>query len=109
MGDLTDEEQKTLFKELEKQSKATSSTLDNLLYWARNQMYNDMVFDPQPIKLYELVNEIFNFYETRAKMKFILFNNFVEQNFKLNADINMSRLILRSLVGNAIKFSHSHG
>lgn len=84
--------------------------LTNLLQWARSQSAG-LKFTPQPIAIYELLADITNSYMDTANQKGVKVEilNVSNAEKKVFADENMLRTILRNLLVNAIKFSHTKG
>jgi signal transduction histidine kinase len=77
--------------------------LDNLLSWASSQM-KGMNAKPDRITLSPLVEENLALYKTIAKNKNIRLVNHTGT-IEVLADPNMTKLIIRNLVSNAIKFT----
>lgn len=81
--------------------------LENLLHWSRTQR-GKMPFTPKEINLSDIVNKVFNLLKVNAGKKDInLINEIDEDNFVF-ADYDMFAAILRNLISNAIKFSHTN-
>lgn len=103
-GHLTEAEQASVMKKLSEQLNATTYFLENLLQWSRNQLAelkpDLIVFD-----IKGLAHECTNLLSGVAASKDIHITNSV-QSHTVEADIEMTRFILRNLISNAIKFSH---
>ena len=83
--------------------------LENLLQWSRAQS-GTLVFDPVPIKIDKLI--VFSIKQTSDLAENKGIDIVFEQLFKevmVHADENMINTVLRNLLTNAIKFSHSGG
>ena len=82
--------------------------LQNLLVWARSQT-GRMNFEPEKIKLFDLINSTIE--ETRgsalAKNIEITVQGF--ENAVIMGDLNMLKTVLRNLITNAIKFTYRDG
>jgi len=82
--------------------------LQNLLVWARSQT-GRMNFEPEKIKLFDLINSTIE--ETRgsalAKNIDITVQGF--ENAVIMGDLNMLKTVLRNLITNAIKFTYRDG
>lgn len=81
--------------------------LENLLQWSRAQS-GTLIFDPIPIKIDKLI--IFSMRQTDDLAANKKITVVFEQHFKevmVHADENMINTVLRNLLTNAIKFSHS--
>lgn len=78
--------------------------LDNLLSWAVNQN-GELAFQPEPLPVAELFAEIVELYQTTAQAKQIQLLTEVSAQLALYADYNMTRTILRNVLGNALRFA----
>jgi PAS domain S-box-containing protein len=80
--------------------------LESILNWAR--MQNGKVdFNPDVFNLSSIMSEIFMLFERTAEEKGVTLTSNVHDNVEICADQNMTKLIIRNLISNAIKFSHS--
>jgi signal transduction histidine kinase len=82
--------------------------LENLLEWSRTQM-NLVHFVPDNLKLIDKVTQNIKLLEASADKKKISVENKVDNNLKVWADRNLVNIILRNLLGNAIKFTRPEG
>ena len=82
--------------------------LMSLLQWANAQRGN-MLFNPCPLVLNELANEELDEIYEIAMRKDIKLKVVIPEKFKVAADKEMLRIILRNLITNAIKFSYRGG
>ena len=82
--------------------------MENLLHWSRLQMKR-VDFNPQPIPLDSLVNQVIYFLETQAADKQIEIDANIPDNTSVHADPDMLNTILRNLISNAIKFTPEQG
>ncbi len=97
-----------IVKLLNEQAERSYKLLENLLDWSKSQE-GILKFQPEPIDLYVLINEIIEYYSQAAKKKFInLFSN-LEGHLIAYADKYMLSTVLRNLVSNAIKFTVEGG
>lgn len=108
-GSFDQEEMTEMLEILQKSSQSTYSLLENLLYWARNQM-GDITYNPENLVLNQIILEKMNLYTLLAKEKKIEIVTELKKN-KINcyADKNMLETILRNLISNAIKFTPQNG
>jgi Signal transduction histidine kinase len=85
-----------------------SDDLDNLLNWARTQLKG---FEPtfELNSLRKVIDEKFNLYSQAAQEKEITLENRISDEIEIIADRNHLGLIIRNLIGNAIKFSNTGG
>lgn len=94
--------------ELKNQLSHTSVLMDNLLNWASSQMSG---FTPliESLSVKEIVDHTIALLEQQATHKNIRIVNRVNADMKVKADRNMLALIVRNLLGNAVKFTPEHG
>jgi two-component system sensor histidine kinase/response regulator len=102
------ESAKRIIQSVQKTSQNTLNLLDNLLLWARSQI-NRIKFIPVSINLYELSQEIIEFFNLTYKSKSIVIDNKIEKELEIVADRNMLSTIIRNLISNAIKFTCTDG
>ncbi len=95
-------------KELNQQVKWQVHMLDNVLLWTRNQL-KGLEVKPVFIDFHELVNEILVLQRSQATFKNISLRNDVTPETNLYADADIMHLVLRNLVGNALKFTQVGG
>lgn len=83
--------------------------LDNLLNWSISQMENENPV-AKNISAQEILRKNFELYKIAAERKKIDFKlNSDGEDLLIKADVNMINIILRNLISNAIKFTHSKG
>ncbi|MBC7586970.1 MAG: tetratricopeptide repeat-containing sensor histidine kinase [Chitinophagaceae bacterium] len=90
--------------ELKNQLTHTTNLMENLLNWAASQMQG---FKPmiQPLNLFVLTQDLLKALETQAKLKGIIIQNNIPPQMNAAADKDMLTVIVRNLLGNAIKYS----
>lgn len=107
-GDLTPAQLKRYAANLKNALGYTSSMMENLLNWASSQMqgYTPLVekFDSQLC-----AQEVINTMQTASAQKDITVENKVSSGLLCLADLNMTSLVLRNLLNNAIKFTPTKG
>lgn len=103
-GEISDEEFKSFLPALSENVGHTSTLLENLLYWSKSQL-NGETITPESFDLNALTQKKLAFFEKKALEKCVRLENHVKENTCLMADKNMVEIILRNLIGNAIKFS----
>ena len=105
---LTPEKLHLYASELKNQLTHTSNLMENLLNWAASQMQG---FKPniQSLNLLETVNEVSKAMEQSASKKNVIIQHSIPADVQVMADKDMLALIVRNLIGNAIKFSFSNG
>jgi signal transduction histidine kinase len=86
----------------------TSAMMENLLNWASSQMQG---FKPvtEKFDLHFSVQEVINGLIAGAVQKKIGLHNELQSGTLCCADMNMTSLVLRNLIGNAIKFTPAQG
>ncbi len=104
-----DVEKITKFATIIKDSaKDNLSLVENLLEWARAQT-GDISYTPEILKVQPIVQEIFSVLKASASIKSITLNSFLSEDIVAYADLNMLKTVLRNLVSNALKFTHTGG
>ncbi|TAF68107.1 MAG: hypothetical protein EAZ55_00725 [Cytophagales bacterium] len=105
---ITEEEFKALTSKLQRSVKNMHNTLENLLQWSKSQMESIEAY-PQTLAIEDLVKEDFRLYEITAQNKNIQFFTELHNTQPPYADENHIRLVLRNLIGNALKFTPTGG
>lgn len=82
--------------------------LENLLGWAKSQSGNLSVV-PENVQVSELVNSVYLLHKGSFNHKSITFENNVDKESLVYADMNMLKTILRNLISNAIKYTPAGG
>ncbi|OGX89545.1 hypothetical protein BEN47_06590 [Hymenobacter lapidarius] len=82
--------------------------LDNVLNWAVSQT-GELDYRPAPLLVSELFAECQALYQTTAAASWQHITLSAPANLRLMADRNMTRTILRNLVGNSLKFMPTGG
>ena len=82
--------------------------LENLLNWVCSQTGRITVY-PQQITALPLVNEILRIFNGSVSQKKLRIKNLVNKDYKVYADMEMTKSILRNLISNAIKFTPQEG
>jgi two-component system sensor histidine kinase/response regulator len=85
-----------------------SRLLNNVLLWANNQT-GKISFNPVNLELKSIIDEDIQLLHAMAIHKQITVVNEVPADFILHADHHMMHTIIRNLLTNAIKFTHSSG
>jgi len=78
--------------------------IDNTLYWSLSQMGN-INYNPMTVSVKDLIEKVKGLYILTAKKKSIKLTFDTEDDLFIAADENMSYIILRNLVSNALKFT----
>ncbi|TAD99445.1 MAG: hypothetical protein EAZ97_08720 [Bacteroidetes bacterium] len=103
-GSMSQADLQDLMPLINQNMRYTSDLTNNLLFWAKTQIKG---IEPkkEEFDLYELVESKCNWFEKEVKKKEIVLNNHVSPNTIIKTDQNLVDMLLRNLVGNAIKFS----
>ncbi|UKJ09374.1 histidine kinase N-terminal 7TM domain-containing protein [Solitalea lacus] len=102
-GMISEQELNLLMPELAKSVKQTASVLDNLLFWSKTQIQGK---SPEAVilNLFNQAQAEIEFLTPRASEKNISIECQIENDLNAFSDKEMTRLILRNLINNAIKF-----
>lgn len=107
-SDFTPEEQKLMLAELHKQSELTAGVLNSLLNWGKTQLQgvgvHSVTFAPA-----EIIQKNMQVLQPMANNKQIAMSASVSNDIRIRADQDHFDFIIRNLVSNAIKFTHSMG
>jgi two-component system, sensor histidine kinase and response regulator len=103
-NEISAEDARDLANTINKLSKDTYDLLENLLSWAQVQTNNINVLKKE-VNLFNVTSKILDILRPSAELKKVELNNLILPGFKLNADENMIKTIIRNLVSNSIKFS----
>jgi PAS domain S-box-containing protein len=98
----------TLTKVLHDSAKSGYDMLINMLEWSRSQA-GSMLFQPEKINLKELIQKNLSSLFDHASGKKITLKFNIAGNLQVNADKNMLNTILRNLINNALKYTHTGG
>jgi two-component system sensor histidine kinase/response regulator len=105
---LSEKEIEKMTVDLSARVNTTSSLLDNLLNWSRNQIATSKV-NPVRTDVQALANECIELYVNNAMEKNIRLVNKIPTSCHIMADEEMIRITLRNLISNAIKFTSQKG
>ncbi|RLD73619.1 MAG: hypothetical protein DRJ10_17620 [Bacteroidetes bacterium] len=110
--DRIDEFEKTqiekLINLLNQQAQQSYKLLENLLEWSKNQR-GLIKYEPKPLSLGNLINEIIQGLDQMATNKTISVNSSIQSSLIIYADKDMLSSILRNLISNAVKFTEEKG
>jgi PAS domain S-box-containing protein len=106
--EFTDEERKTMVKQILNSTESTFQLLDNLLAWAKTQL-GRTIYTPESFTLESLISESVKLTLPQAQIKNIKISIGKTEDLTLFADQNMIRTVMRNLLSNAVKFSFPDG
>lgn len=96
------------FKEIRKDIGSNSMLLDNLLIWSKSQLEGFTV-KPQAIAMRKLFEEVVYLNLKKISNKDLQVRLEVPEGFIASADYEMTKSVVRNLLGNAIKFTPKTG
>jgi signal transduction histidine kinase len=83
-------------------------TMEDLLIWSKSQMDSVAPF-PEHISVSSLFEELIGLLRDTASVKNVQLTSNFEEGITVLADINFLRIVIRNLLGNAIKFTPAGG
>ena len=89
-------------------SQRAVNLLTNLIEWSRSQS-GRMVFNPEYVEISSLLNEIYEISNVSAQEKSIRLIKEIPRHFTVLLDKEMISSVIRNLISNSIKFTHSGG
>ncbi|HSY61823.1 MAG TPA: PAS domain-containing sensor histidine kinase, partial [Cytophaga sp.] len=87
-------------------SQTAQNLLTNLLEWSRSQS-NQIELQATQLNLFEIVENNISIAKNLAEYKRVTILNKIPEYFSVWIDVNILNTIIRNLITNAIKFSHS--
>jgi signal transduction histidine kinase/streptogramin lyase len=106
--EMDDKEKQILLTKINKSTELIYDLLDNLLTWSRSQK-GEIDYRPEHINLMNMVDVNINLHRVPAEKKGIKFLTEVPEDLSANGDREMISTVLRNLINNAVKYSHSGG
>lgn len=101
---LTAEEKQKIFIEAQQSLDNLNQLLYNLLEWSKSQM-NLLQFKPEKLNVQMAIEHSIRLLKLHAHMKQITIITEFNEQLTAYADVQMTEVIIRNLLGNAIKFS----
>lgn len=101
---ITQEQFGKFVPDFQRRLDVTLGFVDNLLYWAKSQMYG-VEANPQFVHIKNIIRETLELIQSQTEKKKIEIIDETQNHLQIYADANMVRLIFRNLLTNAIKFS----
>lgn len=106
--DLTETDRKDLRRQMMISAEKSLQLLENLLFWGRDEMKDiqPALVSANPALIVRQVIELLSF---QAEIKNIEIRLHLEPEVQINTDEQMMALIIRNVIGNAIKFTEKGG
>ncbi|MBX2842276.1 MAG: HAMP domain-containing histidine kinase [Flammeovirgaceae bacterium] len=108
LNGLSSDQIRTISMDLNGKLKNTIDVMDNLLHWTKTQM-NGIKVNKQEVNLNKTVQKIIDLLIPQAEKKKITIHNLTTSSSNLWADKEMTIIIIRNLISNAIKFTKENG
>jgi len=103
--DVLSEEKKTFFiKGIADASEQLFYQLDNLLIWTKKQKY-ELEYNPVPLDISSIIIKCIQLYKKQIELKNIALTNSITEPCLVKADENMTFVIFRNIINNAVKFT----
>lgn len=103
---LNTKDKELLQDELQRSTIATLNTLDNLLHWGAEQFKKEKVV-AEAVCIRDIVDQNIHLLANVARQKSIRLKQDIDHSYFARFDKNQLAFIIRNLIANAIKFSHS--
>ena len=107
-GTISKDDLDFFFKEIRKDIGFNSLLLDNLLIWAKSQLYGFNI-DPKPVSVERLASHVLYHFKKQLESKEISIFKDIPTGSIVHADHEMASTVFRNLIGNAIKFTPKKG
>ncbi len=101
---VTAEEKEAIEDELLTQVRYTSELLQNMLHWSKSQMQG-LQEKLVPLNLKELIDEMGSYRLSGASVKGVKLTYSIDKEVEVIADADMLKVVMRNLLGNAVKFT----
>ncbi|MEA5139334.1 ATP-binding protein [Arcicella rigui] len=102
------EDVQEILEQLNIENSQISNILDNLLNWAKTQMA-ELTPKLQAVNVNQVVEENVNLLQRIAEGKIITLKNEVPKSLVAHSDVEMTKIVFRNLIQNALKFTKAEG
>jgi len=102
------EDLRDIMSQLKNGNAQISTILDNLLNWAKTQMA-ELTPKIQEVNIFDLVDENIKLLQRLAEGKEITLVNEIPTDLTASSDLEMTKIVFRNLIQNAIKFTKKKG
>ena len=106
--DMPADEIKMMVPEIYQELQAATNLMENLLQWSKSQLEAASTY-PEALNLQVLTEQVIGQLNLQAKAKNIVIDSKLDLNESPWADKDMTTMVLRNLVSNAVKFTPLHG
>lgn len=106
--DIEDEVKKGMEKDLSQVTFDTQNLLLNLLSWSKSNM-DGMKFQLESVNICDSLSETLRVYGSIAAKKNIVIQNRISDEINVTANFEMTEIVFRNLINNAIKFTPENG
>ena len=106
--EFSQEEIKEVMGHLQSSTENLYTLLENLLSWSRLQS-GRIEYRPWHVKLADIVNQNLALFELNARQKQIALSGSINEELSVYIDKDMIDTVIRNLVSNALKFTHTGG
>jgi two-component system sensor histidine kinase/response regulator len=103
-----DSENAKIIAELQRLSSSSLDLIENLLHWGRQQR-NSIQYQPQTVRMVEIIDEIRKLLQHAMDEKKITFKVEIPTGSEAWCDPTLLHICLRNVLSNAIKFTPVHG
>ena len=105
---ITDTDKKAHLMMLRSSSEALKDRMENIIRWVKQELANSEV-TPEDFNLHQIVDECIKTQESAIGVKGLKISNEVKESLLAHDDVNVVRMVLQNLLGNAVKFSYPDG
>ncbi len=104
--DIDQQDSEKVRSDLMQLTQSTDMMLSNLLMWSKSQM-EGIVMNKKLMNLAETITPVITVFQPMAARKGVALNYYIDPEVQVIADKNMLQLVIRNILSNAIKFTHS--